>query len=193
MIESYLKTQYKPFAINDIVQNLHNKVSKPTALKALETLVSEDKIVSKTFGKVVIYSCKDMDLAVKEGENHYTFEELVQLREELMEVERDKASVQNAVNDLLKEPGNNQLENEIITMKNEIVKEEEVLKGLNVDRNPEEEKLISEIQERQKLLEKVINSRKKMVKDLIGIIKYQINPKNLIEFLEDIGVEQIKE
>lgn len=47
LIEEYLVSQYKPFAINDIVQNLHNKVAKTAAVKALESLASAGRITTK--------------------------------------------------------------------------------------------------------------------------------------------------
>lgn len=82
-------SQYKPFSVNDIVQNLHNKVTKTTATKALENLVNEKRIVSKTFGKIIIYSCNEQDTALPSNidPSQFDFETVLQLRNDLIELE----------------------------------------------------------------------------------------------------------
>ncbi|CAI4471611.1 ADM_collapsed_G0020110.mRNA.1.CDS.1 [Saccharomyces cerevisiae] len=124
--EDYLVSQYKPFSVNDIVQNLHNKVTKTTATKALENLVNEKRIVSKTFGKIIIYSCNEQDTALPSNidPSQFDFETVLQLRNDLIELERDKSMAKDALDSVTKEPENEDL----LTI---IENEENELKRLN--------------------------------------------------------------
>ncbi len=53
-ILEYLEQQYRPYSVNDIIQNLHGNISKAAAVKALENLTAENKIVTKVLGKMSI-------------------------------------------------------------------------------------------------------------------------------------------
>lgn len=46
----------------DIFNNLHAKYTKGSIVKALDQLVKEESVISKTYGKSVIYSIKQSSL-----------------------------------------------------------------------------------------------------------------------------------
>ncbi|CCH41522.1 hypothetical protein BN7_1063 [Wickerhamomyces ciferrii] len=54
VILEYLEQQYRPYTVNDIVQNLHGAIGKSVAQRALETLAEEGKIVTKQYGKITV-------------------------------------------------------------------------------------------------------------------------------------------
>ncbi|CCF58955.1 hypothetical protein KAFR_0F03590 [Kazachstania africana CBS 2517] len=189
IIEQYLKTQFKPFAINDIVQNLHNKVSKSVTLKALDSLVASEKIMSRTFGKVIIYSCKDIELAEPIDDGDYSLEKLRQLQDEVMELDRDNSNIIDVINDTIKLPPNDELIESVTTLQNKIEDDKIKLKDLQANDDLKENSEVKEILELEAITEKKIIRRKKILKELMNIIKDQIRPKNLLEYLEDIGCE----
>lgn len=59
LVKDYLKEQYRPYSVSDLVLNLHNKINKPTMAKCLESLVSKNEIISKTYGKMAYYVYKE--------------------------------------------------------------------------------------------------------------------------------------
>ena len=54
-VYKYMKTQNRPYSINDLVSNLHNEYGKTAVQKAIDRLVAEGKIFEKVYGKQKIY------------------------------------------------------------------------------------------------------------------------------------------
>lgn len=153
-----MNDQYRPFAVNDIVQNLHNKITKVNATKALDSLVAQDRITCKLFGKIAIYVCKEQDVQLPAEINkaEITFEAIAQLREEFQEIERDKNEIKIELQNMLKEPSNEELlgliekkEREISTLQNKIAQ-------LDQNWNPENEKVVKILMDYETSLEKEI-------------------------------------
>ena len=55
VVSDYLKEQYRPYSVSDLVLNLHNRVSKPLMIKCLDSLVKKQVIISKSYNKMVYY------------------------------------------------------------------------------------------------------------------------------------------
>lgn len=51
----YLVDTNRPYSANDITQNLHKKFGKTEILRALDALVSKEKIKEKVYGKQKVY------------------------------------------------------------------------------------------------------------------------------------------
>lgn len=62
LVKNYLKEQYRPYSVSDLILNLHNKINKVTMIKCLESLVSQNEIISKTYGKMVFYVYKEEEI-----------------------------------------------------------------------------------------------------------------------------------
>lgn len=60
IILEYMKNQNRPYAVTDIITNLHGAVGKTLAIKVLAKLAEEDKLMAKTFGKTIIYVIKQV-------------------------------------------------------------------------------------------------------------------------------------
>lgn len=137
------------------------------------------------FGKIAIYVCKEQDVQLPAEINkaEITFEAIAQLREEFQEIERDKNEIKIELQNMLKEPSNEELlglierkEREISTLQNKIAQ-------LDQNWNPENEKVIKIIMDYETSLEKEIKLRKKIMNNAISLIKEAVNPKNITEFL----------
>lgn len=74
-VYKYMKTQNRPYSINDLVSNLHNEYGKTAVQKAIDKLVAEGKIFEKVYGKQKIYC------AVQE--TSHNMEELMRINREL--------------------------------------------------------------------------------------------------------------
>lgn len=175
VIQAYLEKQYKPFAINDIVSNLQKdyKFSKPVVLKALDTLVDEGRIVSKPFGKVTIYCCKEQDLELPKGVdvNEVTYDLISELREELRLLEKEKSTLLEKKNALFSEPENDKLLDVLATLRESERDIDAKLDDLERNWDPTNQKEINELKNLEKNLKKDLASRKKLINDLLAIIK----------------------
>ncbi|CCC66739.1 hypothetical protein NCAS_0A01810 [Naumovozyma castellii] len=181
----YLVSQNKPFAVNDIIQNLHNKVGKAMTMKALENLTKDARITTKTFGKVVIYACNEKQFEFPDDldSNLFTFDKIVQLRSEFMELERERNSLFEKWNNLSKEPPNHQLVANIENRKLDLERLKSTLTILRDNWNPADEKTTQDLISSKLELEKEITKRIKIMNSLKDVIKDSVNPKNINEFL----------
>jgi len=164
-------------------------------VKILEELVQDDKIILKTFGKILIYSSKDVDINYEEefGKNElegkYSYQCLTQLNEELMELSRDETTAKKELEETLKIPTNEQLRLDVQQLEMEVENFQESLKNVKENTNAETRLECTHILNTTISLEKEIRLRKKIFNNIVLIIKDQVRPKSMKEFMEDIGVE----
>lgn len=189
LIEEYLISQYKPFAINDIVQNLHNKVAKTVAIKALENLSTSGRVTTKFFGKVVIYACNEQKLSLPEeiDPSQYTMETLSQLRAELIEIEKDRENTLEAYKKVMNEPSNEQLKDVIGENRMTLQALKDSILQLQTNWVPTDEIVIHNLMDSELKLCKELKIRAKMMKTLIALIKDTVRPTNMAEFLVSIS------
>lgn len=189
LIEEYLISQYKPFAINDIVQNLHNKVAKTVAIKALENLSTSGRVTTKLFGKVVIYACNEQKLSLPEGidPSQYTMETLSQLRTEQIEIEKDRENALDTYNKVMNEPSNEQLKDVIGENRLTLQALKDSILQLQTNWVPTDEIVIHNLMDSELKLCKELKTRTKMMKTLIALIKDTVRPTNMAEFLVSIS------
>lgn len=175
VIQNYLVEQYKPFAINDIVNNLQKdfKISKPNVLKALEKLSSEDKIAFKVFGKVTIYCCKEQPLDLPEGikAEECTYEVVTELRDKYRALEKERGELLSKLNNLNKDPGNNEILGVIEQLRFDISKTEDQIKSLEVNWDPTNEAKIDFLKSMETSVKKETAKRKKIIANLLAVIK----------------------
>lgn len=185
LIEEYLVSQYKPFAINDIVQNLHNRVAKAAAIKALENLAAAGRITTKSFGKIVIYSCNEQELALPDGvpATNCTPETLTQWRNELAEAEKDRLAAQEAWQRVVREPTNEQLPGLIEQNTQAAQRLRDKLQELQTSWEPQDEVVVEHLMAVEAQVEKELKHRSRLVKNLLALIKDTVRPANMAEFL----------
>ncbi|CUM64744.1 uncharacterized protein PRCAT00002355001 [Priceomyces carsonii] len=61
-VRLYLKENYRPYSILDLILNMHKKINKAAMLDILECLEKKGDIMSKTYGKLVYYVCKEEEI-----------------------------------------------------------------------------------------------------------------------------------
>lgn len=185
LIEEYLVSQYKPFAINDIVQNLHNKVGKTAAVKALENLAAAGRITTKSFGKIVIYACPEQDLVLPPGVEaaQYTPEALIQWRTELSEVERDRAAAQDEFDRIMRDPPNEELQDLIKQNVQTVQQLQRELQELQENWEPQDEIVVERLIAAEARVDRETTQRSRMVKNLVSLVKDTVRPTNMTEFL----------
>ncbi|KAK9480838.1 Tat binding protein 1-interacting [Lipomyces japonicus] len=89
-ILDYMIGQNRPYSAMDIMQNLHNTISRTVVNRALVNLEARGVLVSKTFGKQVIYVSKQSITAAVENndeeqtndQEHTNIEELKKIDQE---------------------------------------------------------------------------------------------------------------
>lgn len=59
MVAEYMRKEYRPYAISDLVLNLHNKINKVSMAKILDELVDENTVITKRYGKLSFYCCSE--------------------------------------------------------------------------------------------------------------------------------------
>ncbi|XP_011690222.1 PREDICTED: homologous-pairing protein 2 homolog [Wasmannia auropunctata] len=74
-VYNYMKTQNRPYSVNDVVTNLHNEYNKNAVQKAMDQLVADGKLFEKVYGKQKIY-CAVQD-------SKYDTDELLRIDKEL--------------------------------------------------------------------------------------------------------------
>lgn len=193
IILEYLNKQYRPYNLNDILLNLKstvNGISKTTLTRALDSLVSNNQIYVKQFGKTNIYCCLEKPIT-NDSTSDVDWEQINQLREEYNIIEKDYNQHIEYYKNICKNDTNNDLYNQYIELINNIQKINGELIYLSNNNNndfisiDEVEKFI--IIKKKFILE--INKREKIKKKIILLIKDLINPKNINDFLEnEIGI-----
>ncbi|CAI4439139.1 BEM_collapsed_G0020580.mRNA.1.CDS.1 [Saccharomyces cerevisiae] len=97
----------------------------------------------------------------------------------------------DALDSVTKEPENEDLLTIIENEENELKKIESKLQSLQDDWDPANDEIVKRIMSEDTLLQKEITKRSKICKNLIATIKDSVCPKNMNEFLEEIGFEDI--
>lgn len=173
-----------PGVPGEAVQTLcHQRYRKqsPEGLQVLQARGSEGagyvggrgRIVSKPFGKVTIYCCKEQDLELPKGVdvNKVTYDLISELREELRLLEKEKSTLLEKKNALFSEPENDKLLDVLATLRESERDIDAKLDNLERNWDPTNQKEINELKNLEKTLKKDLASRKKLINDLLAIIK----------------------
>uniref|UniRef100_A0A8D8QNW1 Homologous-pairing protein 2 homolog n=1 Tax=Cacopsylla melanoneura TaxID=428564 RepID=A0A8D8QNW1_9HEMI len=194
-IFKYLKQTNRPYSVNDIIQNLHKKYNKTVVQNALDELVKADHVMSKTYGKQVIYCIKQSGKNAEKKDASVVKEELKTKERELTEKQallkklqdenkQIKAKVKNLTQNLTTE--------EALVMKTKLVQEvtEKKTKLENLSNNVE---VVSEVdkkklQETKEKLVKEYRKRKRMCTEMLDAV-LENYPKSKKILLEETGVE----
>ncbi|KAL0123308.1 hypothetical protein PUN28_005684 [Cardiocondyla obscurior] len=91
-VYNYMKTQNRPYSVNDVVTNLHNEYNKTAIQKVMDKLVTEGKLFEKVYGKQKIY-CVTQD-------STYDTNELIRIDKEL---QSHACEVENKYQKIVKE------------------------------------------------------------------------------------------
>ncbi|KAG9291716.1 hypothetical protein G9A89_012001 [Geosiphon pyriformis] len=189
IILDYLRKQNRPYSANDISSNLHNAVTKTAAQKTLTSLVGQDEVTCKTYGKQMVYVVKQDQFESPSSEELAKMDEQIEsFKKEISEYKEKNKQIQTQLNDLNASLTNDQIETQLKVLAEEIKKYEERLKLLKSGTrqiSPEEKNAIDAIYDRNRKLWRV---RKRLSKDIISLISENMEKKPA-DFMEDLGLE----
>jgi polyhydroxyalkanoate synthesis regulator phasin len=112
LIYNYLRAQNRPFALNQIVDNLQGSVKKSVAQRAIEDLVKDGAVTCKEFGKSVIYLIKQAQGA--DSQQLEAMEQRIkQLETQTNQLKSHLSALQSEISKLESEPSDKDLDNEL--------------------------------------------------------------------------------
>ena len=188
-IKNYLEKQNRPYSAIDIFNNLHKEFGKTAVVKALETLVEQEQIIEKIYGKQKVYApLQDQYGEFDENEIKSLDVKIAEMNESLGILQQQSKQQESQINSFGKEMTTATL---VQTVQN--------LKKENFDLNKQIDKLKSETtlmtkEERQKLYERKTKmethwkKRKRIANDIMNCI-LEGYPKPKKQLIEETGVE----
>lgn len=122
VVIKYLRGQNRPYSSNDIFNNLHEEIRKPTVQKALDYLVEQGRITEKVYGKQKVYVVKQEDTSAKdlEGELQDLDSKLNAISEKVASAEQVLKSSENQVHELQLAPTTSEAQNEKKALENRV-------------------------------------------------------------------------
>ncbi|KAJ8654775.1 hypothetical protein O0I10_009496 [Lichtheimia ornata] len=189
VVRNYLRKVNRPYSATDVFNNLHGKYQKSNIVKALDRLTEQETVVSKTYGKMTIYSIKQdktdmlpeqleaMDVNVQTLANQV--ESTMQENQHLSSTLRD-ITITPLTQDAKELASKLTQENETYRGRLEKIKQGQTLLA------PEERKRIDTVLEHMR---KEWRIRRKMFVDIFSTVTEQSADKPA-ELKEELGIEE---
>lgn len=92
IIAQYLKKEYRPYGVTDLVLNLHNMINKSLMVKALDEMVDDKILIVKKYGKLSFYCYSEQKF--DENIKPIQIETLLELKDEVKQLENDYNEIQ---------------------------------------------------------------------------------------------------
>ncbi|KAI9297284.1 TBPIP-domain-containing protein [Neoconidiobolus thromboides FSU 785] len=192
-ILNYMKLQNRPYGINDIVNNLADKISKATIQKAIAKLALEDKLISKTYNKTVIYCIKQED---EDKPSEKEMEDIENENERLSNVLKQEQELNKELDKEYKKYANlepiDKIESDIKLLNENINNlNNKIEKINNLLNDSSENEYLNEAPEIQTQFAKYKNlyvNRKKLFYSIINKI-LENSDKKMSEFMDEINLE----
>ncbi|CAO0793571.1 unnamed protein product [Mucor circinelloides] len=186
----YLTKVNRPYSATDIFNNLHAKYTKGSIVKALDLLVKEESVISKTYGKSSIYSIKQsLDDVPSEEEVKAMQKSLDELAEKHDELSSENKRLEQVLAKTKSEPTTDEAKEllEKTKAENDQLREKlEKLKSGTVLIPPEKRKRANDDFDNYRQLWK---KRRGMFREIFKTVTehYPGNPK---ELKEELGIEE---
>lgn len=137
------------------------------------------------FGKIAIYVCNEQDLKLPGtvSESEVTYEAATALREELAEIEKDRNALSAQLQELMKEPANDNLLEIISKREGELSAIEHSITDLKANWRPENKNTIDIIKDQEKILTKETTIRRRILQNSVSLLKEATCVRNMSEFL----------
>ncbi|KAI9476465.1 MAG: Tat binding protein 1-interacting protein-domain-containing protein [Benjaminiella poitrasii] len=185
----YLKKTNRPYSATDIFNNLHSKYTKGVIVKVLDKLIEDDLVMSKIYGKTMIYSVKQDTENIPSQEEQEAIEksitDLTHKHEELLvenkKLEQVLAEIKSTPTTLGARASIDELRKE-----NELLQEKlDKLKNGTVLISPEKRKRANDEYENSRNLWK---KRRGMFREIFSTITEHF-PGKPNELKEELGIE----
>lgn len=188
-ILDYLRKQNRPYSAVDILNNLHKEYGKTAVVKALDTLVAEGKIKSKTYNKQVVYVTDQTQFPdVNDSELKSMESKVVAMAQKLKESSDVVRQLDSELQALCSSLTTDEAKSQVIQLTKECDQLEEKLKSLKSSVNTVSPKEREQILKSRSTNVKEWRKRKRICTDMMSAI-LEGYPKSKKEFLEEVGVE----
>ncbi|ODQ60781.1 hypothetical protein WICANDRAFT_67454 [Wickerhamomyces anomalus NRRL Y-366-8] len=185
-ILEYLEQQYRPYSVNDIIQNLHGNISKAAAVKALENLTAENKIVTKVLGKMSISVANKVEVDQSEESINYD-EELEVMKQNIKEASQNLSALQTELSETTKYPSDEELDAELKSLQKEVEDLSHKIEAAKSKPSISTES-VNKIKSLSASITSESQKRQKLYKNFLKYIAEFIDPKKLIF---DLGLEEV--
>ncbi|KAG8237066.1 hypothetical protein J437_LFUL005173 [Ladona fulva] len=186
----YLKVQNRPYSANDICSNMHKEYGKSAIQKALDSLVAEDHVIEKTYGKQKVYaynqtresanfdanSSSDID-----GDIERINSEVSKLEKEIKESEAKLSMVRASLTTADAERELSKITSEVERLRGEL---KDIKSNPETVSSAEREKIIST----HAKYVKEWRTRKNQCMQMVLTILENL-PKNKVSFMQELGME----
>ncbi|MCJ1475201.1 hypothetical protein MMC13_003861 [Lambiella insularis] len=192
MVLDYLKKQNRPYSATDISANLHNKVTKTSAVKTLKDLHEQNLIASKAAGKQIVYhALQDPRDAASAEDIAAMDEEIAHLRDEIATMKCEERLLKANLTSLNATLSTQDLQDGLLAVdaeKKDILARLDPLRSGSVKPVMPEEKIA--VDKLWKLWKTHANTRKKICMDVWAVITEELpEGKTTGELWEELGLE----
>ncbi|GIZ47645.1 hypothetical protein CKM354_001073000 [Cercospora kikuchii] len=191
LILNYLRKTNRPYSATDISTNLNNKVTKAAATKLLKDMHERNEIDGKASGKQIVYFAiqDEVDenfeetMQAKEAETERLRTEIMSLKTEEKELRLALRAESTIVTTAELKSNAEKLEQEQVELQERLAK----LKSGNV--KPVDPERKAQIVAARKKWAKIVANRKKIRKELWGMILDATEKDQVAERKEEVGIE----
>ncbi|KAG5187254.1 Tat binding protein 1-interacting protein-domain-containing protein [Tribonema minus] len=129
-VRDYMRQTNRPYSIVNIFDNLHRKIPRTMVQKILDQLVQSGELLSKEYGKAVIYYCNQTRLEADLGELQALAAEEKDLSAQLQRLQQQLQQMQSDNAALAAQPADDALEEELTALQNANDAEDQRLAGI---------------------------------------------------------------
>lgn len=191
-VYKYLQNQNRPYSTNDIVTNLHKEYGKTAVQKALDELVSQNKIIEKIYGKQKVYCIlqqdENTDPEAMNTEIAKMDKDIMILTDMLQTNEQKIKNGEHELKNLLNSLTNEEARIEIGKLEKESTKLKEKLRVLSENASPispEDKEKVEKVHTKNM---KEYRKRKRICSDIVDSI-LEGYPKRKKDLVEEMGLE----
>ncbi|KAL0079021.1 Tat binding protein 1-interacting protein-domain-containing protein [Phycomyces blakesleeanus] len=189
MILKYMKKVNRPYSATDIFNNLHGKYSKPSVVRALDSLTDQNELFVKTYGKMQVYAVKQNIEGIKNEDLEGLQKQVTVLEGKMSNMVEDNRKLNHTLSDLKKEPTTENAKALLEKRKRENAQMREHLETLKsgaVLVTPEDRKKNDAEYE---LYRKEWRTRRKLFRDIFNAVTEHM-PGKPAAFMEELGIEE---
>ncbi|OAD69450.1 hypothetical protein PHYBLDRAFT_66328 [Phycomyces blakesleeanus NRRL 1555(-)] len=186
MILKYMKKVNRPYSATDIFNNLHGKYSKPSVVRALDSLTDQNELFVKTYGKMQVYANIE---GIKNEDLEGLQKQVTVLEGKMSNMVEDNRKLNHTLSDLKKEPTTENAKALLEKRKRENAQMREHLETLKsgaVLVTPEDRKKNDAEYE---LYRKEWRTRRKLFRDIFNAVTEHM-PGKPAAFMEELGIEE---
>ncbi|KGK38026.1 hypothetical protein JL09_g2797 [Pichia kudriavzevii] len=104
----YMEKEYRPYAVTDLIGNLHNAITKALIIRLLDELVDKGTLIVKKYGKSSFYCYSE--LQVNEDMETTNLEKLQATKAEICSLEKEATKLKSILEKIKAEPSDKEIQ-----------------------------------------------------------------------------------